>query len=63
MLIAMSTLGWSLIAIVYVVLFISIGVTCIRKGHWVMFILGIPLPLFWIIGALMPPTHEARAAA
>jgi hypothetical protein len=30
----------------------------IRKGHWVMFILGIFLPLFWIIGALMPPVQK-----
>jgi hypothetical protein len=26
----------------------------IRKGHWVMFLIGIFIPLFWIIGALMP---------
>ncbi len=25
-----------------------------RKGHWVMFIIGIFIPLFWIIGALLP---------
>jgi hypothetical protein len=43
------------LAILYVVLLITLGILTIRKGHWVMFIVGILLPLFWIIGALMPP--------
>jgi hypothetical protein len=41
--------------VLYLVLLFTLGVLTIRKGHWVMFILGIFLPLFWIIGALMPP--------
>jgi hypothetical protein len=41
--------------ILYLVLLFTLGIMTIRKGHWVMFLLGIPLPLFWIIGALMPP--------
>ena len=24
------------------------------KGHWIMFILGFFVPLFWLIGALLP---------
>ena len=55
MLLAMSTLGWSVIAIVYFILFVSLGIASIRKGHWIMFIVGIFIPIFWIIGALMPP--------
>ena len=43
-------------ALLWLVLLISLGLTTLRKGHWVMFILGIFLPIFWIIGALMPPT-------
>jgi ABC-type multidrug transport system permease subunit len=39
---------------IYFVLIITFGVLSIRKGHWVMFIIGIFLPLFWIIGALLP---------
>jgi hypothetical protein len=39
---------------IYVVLLITLGILSIRKGHWVMFIIGIFIPLFWIIGALMP---------
>jgi hypothetical protein len=49
-------------ALLYIVLLISLGMTTLRKGHWVMFILGIFLPLFWIIGALSPPTAAASRA-
>jgi hypothetical protein len=47
--------------LLYVVLLVTLGIISIRKGHWVMFILGIFLPLFWLIGALLPPT-TARTA-
>lgn len=40
--------------ILYFILLVTLGIMTIRKGHWVMFIIGIFLPLFWIIGALMP---------
>ena len=40
--------------ILYFILLVTLGILTIRKGHWVMFIIGIFLPLFWIIGALMP---------
>ena len=41
-------------AVIYVVLLITLGIISIRKGHWVMFLIGIFIPLFWIIGALLP---------
>jgi hypothetical protein len=44
--------------ILYLVLFFVLGLMSIRKGHWVMFILGIFLPLFWIIGAILPPSRS-----
>ena len=47
--------------ILYFILLVTLGVIAIRKGHWVMFIIGIFLPLFWLIGALLPPTATARA--
>ena len=47
------------LAILYFVLLISLGVMSLRKGHWVMFVLGIFLPLFWLIGAVMPPARPA----
>jgi hypothetical protein len=46
--------GGGLLAVIYIVLLITLGLMTIRKGHWVMFIVGIFVPLFWIIGALMP---------
>jgi len=39
---------------IYIVLLITLGIISIRKGHWVMFIIGLFIPLFWIIGALLP---------
>jgi ABC-type multidrug transport system permease subunit len=47
--------------LLYLVLLITIGIISIRKGHWVMFIIGIFFPLFWLIGALLPPTAATRA--
>jgi hypothetical protein len=41
-------------AAIYLVLLIVLGVMSLRKGHWVMFIIGLFIPLFWLIGALMP---------
>jgi len=43
------------VGILYVVLLITLGIMTIRKGHWLMFVIGI----FWLIGALMPPTRAA----
>jgi ABC-type multidrug transport system permease subunit len=48
--------------ILYLILLVTLGVISIRKGHWVMFIIGLFIPLFWLIGALLPPTANARAA-
>jgi hypothetical protein len=47
--------------ILSIVLLVTLGLMSIRKGHWVMFIIGIFFPLFWLIGALMPPRQQATA--
>ena len=47
--------------ILYLVLMVVLGVSTLRKGHWVMFILGIFMPLFWIIGAIIPPARPRTA--
>ena len=44
--------------ILYIVLVITIGVMCIRKGHWVMFLIGLIFPVLWLIGAIMPPVRR-----
>ncbi len=50
---------WIFLAIVWLALFIALGINTLRRGHWVMFIIGLFLPIFWIIGALIPPTEAA----
>jgi len=47
-------MGFFIGGVIYVVLLITLGVISLRKGHWVMFIIGIFFPLFWIIGAVIP---------
>jgi hypothetical protein len=46
----------------YLILAITLGLITLRKGHWVMFLFGIFLPIFWIIGALIPSTARAQTA-
>jgi hypothetical protein len=48
-------------ALIYFVLLFMLGLTCLRKGHWVLFIFGIFLPFLWIIGAVMPPVRPQLA--
>ena len=49
-------------AVLYVVLIVTLGVTTIRKGHWFMFFAGFILPVFWIVGALMPSRTATQPA-
>jgi hypothetical protein len=56
-LLAVSSGAGVLFGVLYIVLLVTLGIISIRKGHWVMFIIGIFIPLFWIIGALLPPTR------
>ena len=41
--------------IIWIVLLITCGIVALRKGHWVLFVIGIFLPLLWIIGPVIPP--------
>jgi hypothetical protein len=59
----MSTFIWILLGIVYVMCWIFFGMATLRKGHYVMFWVGIIFPLLWIIGALMAPTPRAAGTA
>jgi hypothetical protein len=53
---------WVGLGILYLLLLVTLGIMSIRKGHWVMFILGIVFPVFWLIGALMPPRAASSGA-
>jgi hypothetical protein len=57
--IALATGGWVGLEIVYLVLLVTLGIISLRKGHWIMFIVGLFLPLFWLIGALIPSRRAA----
>ncbi len=48
--------------VIWLTLLVILGVATLRRGHWIMFILGIPLPIFWLIGAIIPPTARAQEA-
>jgi hypothetical protein len=54
---------WVGLGILYFLLLVTLGIMSIRKGHWVMFIIGIFFPLFWLIGALMPPRGAAAGSS
>ena len=50
---------WIGLGVLYVLLLVTLGITSLRKGHWMMFLLGFILPVFWLIGALIAPTQAA----
>jgi membrane protein implicated in regulation of membrane protease activity len=65
----MSTWMWVLLGILLLVLYLTalfvVGFATLRKGHTILFCMGVIFPLLWIIGALMRPvgavsTAEAR---
>jgi hypothetical protein len=58
-----SGLLWILFALVYIAMLVFLGLTTLRKGHTFLFFAGLFLPLFWIAGALLPPTSAAQASA
>jgi hypothetical protein len=55
---ALSGGGIAGFAVLYVLIFLFLGIRSIKHGHWIMFLVGIPIPLFWIIGGLMPPVRR-----
>jgi hypothetical protein len=57
------TFLWILLGVLYFVALVSLGVSTLRKGHYVLFFVGFVFPLLWIFGALMAPTPRAAAAA
>src|SRR5947208_1691613 len=44
-------------AFFYLLILFTLGLMTLRKGHWVMFLIGIPLPIFWLVGALVQETN------
>jgi hypothetical protein len=53
----MSGMQWfwgTVFAFIYLVFIFTVGLMTFRKGHYVLGILGIFMPLLWLIGALLP---------
>lgn len=58
----MSLLTWILLLTVYVVLFATVGLYTMRKGHTVLFVIGFLFPILWIVGAMLRPTRRVETA-
>ena len=58
----MSTFLWILLVVLYLMALVSLGLATLRKGHTVLFWVGIIFPVLWIFGALMQPTAKVAAA-
>ena len=56
------TFLWIILAVLYIMLWVTLGMTTFRKGHKALFWFGIIFPLLWIVGAIMEPTPAAAAA-
>jgi ABC-type multidrug transport system permease subunit len=56
------TVLWVLLGILYLVVLITLGVATLRKGHFVLFIVGFFIPLLWLVGGLIGPTPRAAGA-
>jgi hypothetical protein len=50
--------GIGAFTVLYILLFLFLGIRSIKRGHWIMFLIGIFIPLFWLIGALLPPVRR-----
>ena len=50
-----------LFAVMWIAMFIVLGLSTLAKGHTLLFWIGIIFPVLWIIGAFMAPTEKAIA--
>ncbi len=50
----MSSCGWFLLGIIYLVLLFTLAVMTFRRGHWILGLIGFIFPILWIIGAILP---------
>lgn len=55
----LETLLIAFLVVLYVGCVFTVMMVNFRNGHWIMGILGFFFPLFWLIGAILPPTAEA----
>ena len=53
---------WIFFVVVYLTALVVLGMSTLRKGHTLLFVVGIFFPFLWIIGALMAPTPRAAGS-
>lgn len=61
----MTFLEWILSGFLFAMYFtciFTVAAITFRNGHWILGILGIFFPMFWLIGAVLPPTEKAVIA-
>ena len=56
------TFLWIILGVLYIVLWVTLGMTTLRKGHTALFWIGIIFPVLWIVGAFMAPTPAVAAS-
>ena len=57
------TFLWIVLAVLYIAIFVWLGVTTLRRGHIVLFILGFFFPILWIVGAFVAGPKDVRVAS
>ena len=55
----LETLLLSILFVIYVACIFTVAGITFRNGHWILGILGIFFPIFWLIGVVLPPTERA----
>jgi purine-cytosine permease-like protein len=58
----MDLMWWIVAFVIWLALLAIFGLRALGKGHTVLFFIGFLLPVFWIVGALLPPTNAAQTA-
>ncbi len=61
----MTGLEWFLgttLAVLYLFILFTAGMLTFRKGHLVLFFVGIVLPFLWLIGAVLPDRDGGMTA-
>jgi hypothetical protein len=59
---AMETFLWISLATLYIFCLFTVCLLTFQKGHVVLGIVGIFLPILWLIGAILPAKEGSRYA-
>ncbi len=49
-----------LLGVIYLLLFIVLGLKTLRNRRWVLFAIGFIVPIAWIIGGVLPPRGMSK---